>query len=55
MLLVLVAVEVLINQIVIPSSLYPHVCVCVLLTLQVPRDSAGLNPDCGELTNCLDS
>lgn len=32
-------------------SLYILASVCVLLTLQVPiRISAGLNPDCGELT-----
>lgn len=45
-------VEVLINQIVL-TSVFPSIstCACVLLTLQVPiRDSAGLNPDCGELT-----
>lgn len=45
-------VEVLINQIVL-TAVFPSIstCVCVLLTLQVPiRDSAGLSPDCGELT-----
>lgn len=45
-------VELPINQIVFTAS-FPSISlrVCVLLTLQVPiRISAGLNPDCGELT-----